>query len=398
MNYKQFANYTAIDFSTDPRFLEWRWFQSVETSQFWNGFLSEYPEKNEEILLAIKIVESIREENDIFFSEQEKGDAIRKLTVKVHRYKQRQRRAIYSIGTLVVMVLLFFLPLTHTKQIGGIHQIEDSPMILKEHKDVQLILSSGGRSSFNEDIQIKYDSIGNIVVESESGKMLENHVNKTATASLNHLIVPKGKRSSLVLADGSRIWVNSGSSVQFPSYFSKNEERRITVVGEIYIEVEKDPQRPFLVTTKNFEVAVLGTAFNVSAYSEDALQHVTVAEGSVSIVSGEEETRTVITKNQQLRMFKGHDAEVNHVEVYNYISWREGILRFESEPLQNILTRLSRYYDIDLVYDEDIQSVHCTGKLYLFDDWQVVLDNITIVSPIEYAIMNNQVTFSHSKK
>jgi len=394
MNYIQFANYTAVDFSTDPLFIEWRWLQTDESCQFWDGFLAEYPDKKDDILLAIEIVASIKENNDDFlFSELEKRNAVKRLTEKVHRYKRRRKRAIYSISTFVLFVSLFFLPFKQTKQSD---QVDHSPVIVRDEKEVQLILSSGEKSLFKEDIQIKYDSTGNIVIESESGKMLEKYENEDIAEKINRLIVPKGKRSSLLLADGSRIWVNSGTTVEFPSSFSQNE-RRISIDGEIYIEVEKDPQKPFYVSTQDFDIVVLGTAFNVAAYSEDALQHITVAEGSVSVVMGEAETSNVITRNQQLRILNGNDTEISNVDVYNYTSWREGILRFESEPLPQILTRLSRYYDIDLLFGADIHSVRCSGKLYLFDEWQVVLDNITKVSPVEYRVKNNQVAFYHSK-
>lgn len=394
MNYIQFLHHTAIDFSTDPLFIEWRWLQTDESCQFWEGFLAEYPDKADDILLAIEIVESFKENNnDFLFSEPEKGYAVKRLTEKVYRYKRRRKRAIYSISTFVLLVSLFFLPFKPTRQIKPVDQV---PVIVRENKEVQLILSSGEKSIFKEDIQIKYDSIGNIVVESESGKMLEKHEKVDVPAKINRLIVPKGKRSSLLLADGSRIWVNSGTTVEFPSSFSQNE-RRISIDGEIYIEVEKDPQKPFYVSTQDFDVVVLGTAFNVTAYSEDAMQHITVAEGSVSVFTEEAETGSVITRNQQLRVLNGKGAEISNVDVYNYISWREGILRFESEPLQQILTRLSCYYDINLLFGEDIQSIRCSGKLYLFDEWQIVLDNITNVSPVAYRVQDNQVEFYLSK-
>jgi ferric-dicitrate binding protein FerR (iron transport regulator) len=270
------------------------------------------------------------------------------------------------------------------------------PTIVTENKEVQLILSSGEKSKFDEDIQIKYNSVGNIVVESKSGEMLETHEIEIEPAQLNKLIVPRGKRSSMLLADGSRIWVNSGTTVEFPSTFSQ-KERRISVDGEIYIEVANDPQKPFHVSTKDFDVVVLGTTFNVTAYSKDELQHITVAEGLVSVFTKDAEEGSLISRNQQLRVINGQGVEISNVDVYNYTSWHEGILRFESEPLPQILTRLSRYYDINMLFSDDVQSIRCSGKLYLFDEWQVVLDNITIVTPVKYSIQDNNIEFYHSK-
>ena len=87
---------------------------------------------------------------------------------------------------------------------------------------------------------------------------------------------------------------------------------------------------------------------------------------------------------------------VTHVDVYNFTSWKDGILRFESEPLKNILTRLSRYYDINLAYGDDIESIRCSGKLYLFDEWKMVLDNITKVSPVAYSENEDEIIFRYN--
>jgi len=394
MKFCQYVTYTAVDFSTDPFFLEWRWFQTEETAQFWTAFLSAHPEKSDEILLAIKIVALSFVDETISFSKQEKESAIKKLTAKVHRNKRRKRSAIYSLSTVVILVTLLFFPFRNRPHLL---QTDEKTFVEIPEKEVQLIFSTGNRVTFNEDIQVAYDTTGNIVVQNESGKMLEKHKSDETAVTLNRLIVPKGKRSSLLLADGSRIWINSGTIVEFPSVFSKTDERKIIIDGEIYIEVEKDMQRPFLVATPHFEVAVLGTKFNVSAYSEDAVQHVTVAEGLVSVLSGEEKKNNFVKQNQQLRMME-NNTTINNVDVYNYTSWKEGILRFESEPLKNILTRLSRYYDIHLDYESDIEEIRCSGKLFLFDDWQTVFNNITKVSPVEYSVTNNEVVLRYNSK
>jgi ferric-dicitrate binding protein FerR (iron transport regulator) len=261
-------------------------------------------------------------------------------------------------------------------------------------RDIQLILPTGDRTFFKEDIQLKYDETGNIIVQNEAGDMLDELESNNTHIDLNKLVVPKGKRSSLLLADGSIIWINSGTTVEFPSTFRGMDKRKIKVDGEIYIEVEKDTLRPFLVETPRFDVSVLGTKFNVMAYSEDQVQHVTVAEGLVSVYAENENQKEFVGINQQLSMSK-NETTLKEVDVYNYISWKDGVLRFESEPLRNILERLSRYYDIQLNYESDIETIRCSGKLYLFDEWQLVFDNITKVTPVKYSIKNNEVTFKY---
>ena len=393
MKFSHYITYTAADFSTDPFFLEWRWFQTEETCLFWTSFLAQHPEKSEEILLAVKIVEIMVEDNEVSFSPQDKETAIKKLTSRVYQHKKRKKIAVYSLSTVVVFFSFFLLTY---KNAGVIHSESGKKKFADiSEKEVQLIFSTGGKVSFKEDIQVKYDTTGNIVVQNELGEMLENHKSDETNLALNRLIVPKGKRSSLLLADGSKIWVNSGTTVEFPSVFENRKERKIKIEGEIYIEVEKDTQRPFLISTPDFEVSVLGTKFNISAYPEDSVQHVTVSEGMVSVVSGKENQKNLITKNQQLRITEMRQTKVNNVDVSLYTSWIDGILKFESEPLKNILTRLARYYDLNLECGDDIASIRCSGKLYLFDEWKMVLDNITKVSPVAYSENQDEIIFRY---
>lgn len=391
MKFNHYLTYTAIDFSTDPYFLEWRWFQTKETNCFWNEFLFEYPNKSEEVSFAIKIVESVIDNNVVEFSKEEKENAIYRLTLKIQRYKRRKILTIYTLSTVVVLTSLVFFLFKNTTYISVTDEVTivDIP-----EREIQLILPTGDRTFFKEDIQLKYDETGNIIVQNEAGDMLDELESNNTHIDLNKLVVPKGKRSSLLLADGSIIWINSGTTVEFPSTFRGMDKRKIKVDGEIYIEVEKDTLRPFLVETPRFDVSVLGTKFNVMAYSEDQVQHVTVAEGLVSVYAENENQKEFVGINQQLSMSK-NETTLKEVDVYNYISWKDGVLRFESEPLRNILERLSRYYDIQLNYESDIETIRCSGKLYLFDEWQLVFDNITKVTPVKYSIKNNEVTFKY---
>ena len=391
MKFNHYLTYTAIDFSTEPYFLEWRWFQTKETNCFWNEFLFEYPNKSEEVSFAIKIVESVIDNNVVEFSKEEKENAIYRLTLKIQRYKRRKILTIYTLSTVVVLTSLVFFLFKNTTYISVTDEVTivDIP-----ERDIQLILPTGDRTFFKEDIQLKYDETGNIIVQNEAGDMLDELESNNTHIDLNKLVVPKGKRSSLLLADGSIIWINSGTTVEFPSTFRGMDKRKIKVDGEIYIEVEKDTLRPFLVETPRFDVSVLGTKFNVMAYSEDQVQHVTVAEGLVSVYAENENQKEFVGINQQLSMSK-NETTLKEVDVYNYISWKDGVLRFESEPLRNILERLSRYYDIQLNYESDIETIRCSGKLYLFDEWQLVFDNITKVTPVKYSIKKNEVTFKY---
>lgn len=391
-----YLTFKAVDFSTDPFFLEWQWFKSEEATLFWETFLTEHPEKEDEILLAAKIIVELMQENDnALFSKQEKEIAVAELTKRVQKHRRHKKILLLGMTSAAILTVFLFLPF---KQIDtkNVLETKEKGFIQLSDNEVRLITSSGEQSSFKEDVKVNYDSNGNIVVQDKSGKLIEEKHN-TAFVEMNKLIVPKGKRSSLELADGSLIWVNSGTTVEFPSAFDDPSERRIKINGEIFIEVAKNPNQPFVISTSGFNIKVYGTKFNVSAYPDDKLQQVTVTEGLVSVTLTNANQENYLSVSQQLSLENGNTT-IKNVDANNYTSWKDGILRFDSEPLRNILVRLSRYYDIDLKYNSEIANIHCSGKLYLFDDWKTVFDNVSAVSSVNYTIGNNEIIFTNNSK
>ena len=182
----------------------------------------------------------------------------------------------------------------------------------------------------------------------------------------------------MILADGSKVWVNSGSTLKFPSTF-KADKREIWVDGEIYIEVEKNKARPFYVNTSHMLINVVGTQFNVTAYDEDTDYSVVLVEGCVDVSIDKEKAR--LLPNQMLSVSMDR-ISVKKIDVNNYISWKEGYLQFTSEPLSNIL---SRYYDTPIDCDQNIAQLKCNGKLVLFDNIEDVMKTIYNTIPIKYS-------------
>ena len=249
--------------------------------------------------------------------------------------------------------------------------------------------------AFDENTEVIIDEQGSLTVSGNNQKALfaskVQSPEKETEIKMNKLVVPWGKRSSLVLADGSKIWINSGSTLEFPSVFSISE-RLIRVDGEIYIEVTKNESKPFIVNTGKFDVTVTGTTFNVSAYNDDEVHNVVLVEGSVNVHAANNTTIT-LEPNDCFSLSNGN-VEKQKVDVYDYISWKDGIYRFAGESLENILKRLSRYYDVSFVCDDNVKSMQLRGKLALMEDFTSVLDNIEVIVPIKYEIENDKILIS----
>lgn len=318
-------------------------------------------------------------------SQEEKQDIFERIQKDIEKRNRQRRFRIYLTVSAVacITLLLILLPPLLSGESERVHQtlIAAADSSLASQKDIQLVLANNKTITFEGDADIKYDKKGKITTNAGVEQI---KVSKTSTEEpvLNTLIVPKGKRSSLILADGSKVWVNSGSTLKFPTTFNA-DTREIWVNGEIYIEVKKNEALPFHVNTSHMKIHVVGTRFNVTAYAEDVEHSVVLVEGCVDVSIEEEKAR--LLPNQILSVLKDQ-ISVRKTDVNNYISWKDGYLQFASEPLSNVLKRLSRYYDRPIDCDDNIADLKCNGKLVLFENIEEVLKTIYNTIPINYLV------------
>lgn len=385
---KHTGHYTGKELLQNDSFLRWKLFQSEDDRIFWEKYLQENPEMSGRIEEAGGIARTIIRLNHYSLTEDE--SLLISQTIQNRLQRQQRRKKISLLVTSVAAacaVIFFFLTLPFPKEEGEKNTeliVQSQPEKAEETKDILMIIDDNESLRLEQNADIKYDEAGNIVVLNEN-KEVTRIETKDKTIRKNKLIVPKGRHSSLVLADGTKVWINSGSTIEFPHSFESGR-REITVDGEIYIEVARDENRPFFVNTTEVSVKVLGTRFNISSYKEDAFSNVVLVEGKVEVSY---ENEKIILKPDQLALLKDKDIEVKTVNVYDYISWKDGLLQFNQESLSLILTRISRYYDVNISYSENMQDLTCTGKLVLFDDISQVLKTIANTVPIRFEIIND---------
>ncbi|MEM9143212.1 MAG: FecR family protein [Bacteroidota bacterium] len=216
------------------------------------------------------------------------------------------------------------------------------------------------------------------------------------TVAYNVLTIPRGGQFFLVLADGTKIWLNSESKLRYPITFLENEPRQVDLLyGEAYFDVSPSSAHKgarFIVAQKNQRIEVLGTEFNVKAYGEDAMISTTLVEGKVSLQKG------AVTQNlspgQQSRIYPGTDEiTVENVDIYNEISWKNGFFSFEDKPLEDIMKVLSRWYDVEVVYANDrIKKMKFNGvfrKSQRIDDILMIIEN---TNEVDYDINEKTIT------
>ncbi|TDE18303.1 FecR family protein [Dyadobacter psychrotolerans] len=206
---------------------------------------------------------------------------------------------------------------------------------------------------------------------------------------LNTLVVPFGKRSTITLPDGTKIWLNSGSKLVYSSDF-QNGKRQVFLEGQAYFSVTHDTENPFYVQTKNMNVKVLGTEFDVSSYDDDSRSYAVLAQGSIELATekdalfGPKKTTLIPgTRAEYGELSKG--VRIARVNVEDYISWKEGYLKFTNTPLNEILKKLSRYYKYDLsVQNAEVGEETFSGTLDLQENIEHVLDVISTTTSLSY--------------
>ncbi len=219
--------------------------------------------------------------------------------------------------------------------------------------------------------------------------------NSSKTA-YNYLTIPRGGQFHLVLSDGTKVWLNSETQLKYPVAFTDGATRQIELVyGEAYFEVSpstKHKGAKFKVLNQSQEVEVLGTQFNIKAYRDETNVYTTLVEGKVAVSnSGKNQ---ILKPNEQSNLnLQDNSIAIAHIDVYNEISWKDGVFSFRKKPLGEIMKVLSRWYDIDVRFENDVlKNVGFNGVLGKEQNIEDILKRIKKFKVIkDYEIKNKKV-------
>lgn len=212
----------------------------------------------------------------------------------------------------------------------------------------------------------------------------------------NYLTIPRGGQFQLKLADGTKVWLNSQSQLKFPNHFVEGKTREVELVyGEAYFEVSPSSLHDgarFKVLNRKQEIEVIGTEFNVKAYKDEHKIYTTLVKGKITLKTGSDVFALVPDKLAVLDLHSDK-VEIFPVDVYNYISWKEGVFSFESKPMKDIMIVLSRWYNVDVSFDNvELEQARFNGVLRKDQNIQSVLENMKRFGAIrEYKIKNQKV-------
>ena len=203
-----------------------------------------------------------------------------------------------------------------------------------------ITLDSAGNGLLTQQGQVKIvkQSNGELSYEGSGG----------GAAMYNKMATPRGGQYRLKLSDGTQVWLNAASSIFYPAAFTGNE-RKVTITGEVYFEVAANANMPFKVVAGGADITVMGTRFNVNAYSEDAAVSTTLIDGAVKVATGN--TGVVLKPGQQARTRAGALAVINNIDTDEIIAWKNGFFQFTDADMPTVMRQLEQWYDVKVNYE-----------------------------------------------
>jgi len=287
-----------------------------------------------------------------------------------------------------------------------VRQIQSDPVLLKKYQDIKnaWALSSYNKSVNNNEIDASYSRFVKKVKRTKR-LVLYNYLKYAAVILLffsigiisnkyiskysgntdkdinfmNELIVPNGDNAELTLVDGTKVWLNSGTTFQFPSKF-RGQSRKVKVIGEAFFEVTKN-KKAFIVSTNYGDIKVLGTSFNVRAYENMNFQ-TNLVEGSIQF--SKDSIGKILIPGEQLLINSNNKIIISQFNNPASYAWKDGGIMFQNERLEDVIKKLERHYDITINLDPQLFNSRFTGKIYNESIEEVII-LINKVEPIRYS-------------
>lgn len=396
---REFSSFT--DFLQDRKFLRWQLMPTSELDEYWHDFFEVNPQLKKEMQMAAEYLKSEGLNKKLLEADEQKlllEEIMKSVLLKADSNSKRRvgnKLWFYVLsGTAVAAIIAIIIFLNPAKQAQIAPDKEIIVGELLKSNDIQII-TKGESLSFSNNIDVMLDEEGNAQVDNGDSDLKKIEIDQ---AELSSIVVPYGKRTTLTLADGSRLWLNSGSVLEFPAQFSSNRRDIRLTAGEMFIDVAKDG-RPFYVSATKFNTRVYGTSFNLSAY-EDSPHFLVLVNGSVSLTSTNgDDGELMLLPNERAIYSDNGKFEKSSVDVEQYITWKDGFLSFNKAQMSEVLQKLGRYYNLSFDYDNDInlQNRTCTGKIYLSDNLDNVMTTVALLTSTRYEIKENNIYITNKQ-
>jgi len=233
--------------------------------------------------------------------------------------------------------------------------------------------------------KIKKTAAGNITYTQNSSANKDS----VAPVEYNEIATNRGGWYKVTLSDGTQVVLNAASSLRYPTVFN-GKVRAVKLQGEAYFEVSKDKKHPFIVTTNKQEVSVLGTHFNINNYDDEPTVNTTLLEGSVKVTNNVTQQSDILKPGQQ-SVLKGNEMIVHEVDTEEAVSWKNGYFMFKSEAITAIMRKISRWYNVEIIYNGPLPTDKFNGTVERSAEIQEILNNLELTNKVHFKIDGRRV-------
>lgn len=315
---------------------------------------------------------SAQSEKEVSWNRNDKNEAALKeklfqrilLTIKSSEQKTIfALNNVWRVAAILVLVLSAAFFIRYSTEKKKSHQASVVTDVQPGKSGAVLTLSNGQTVSLDSTTNRIIATQNNYRVILRNGSLQyeqkSDNANNNNIPTFNTVSTPKGRQFTFVLSDGTHVWLNAGSSIQYPVAFSATRE--VLVTGEAYFEVAKNPQHPFIVTTERADVTVLGTHFAITAYKDEDKFTTTLLEGSVSIAGLH--NKTVMNPGQQASINKSGFIQVQSVDTTESVAWVHGMLSLDVQDVPTLMRQIARWYDVDIHYNGTLPNISIIGMI-----------------------------------
>jgi transmembrane sensor len=323
----------------------------------------------------------------------EKANAIVEKANRIGLRINQVPKQILAIASILLFVVVSFIIYS-----SWMNSLKEKPITESNTEKVIesniVLITSDGRSiivSKNDSIKI----LDSGVKANINGSKMEYAADNAGSGETkrNKLVIPRGATFEITLSDGTQVWLNAESSLEYPIAFN-GKKRNVILNGEAYFKVVKNEKVPFEVSTGDQVISVLGTSFNVSAYQSDPTITTTLVEGKVALQLKSGASKMLTPNMQGIFNVHSNNITTQEVDPTIYTSWKEGLFVFEDQSLEAIMLKLARAYNIDevLFEDENLRSHHYTVQVTRYEKLEQVLDLIQTTNDLRYSLNGNKLT------
>lgn len=394
-----YGQYATADFLHDQDFLAWVKYPTAESDAYWAAVGEQYPQKAPQMREARSLILLLNSPAPPPFqdggervwsriAEGMKEPVVRKLS------PWRSIAAAASVLLIIAAGFFIFRQTQPQKAAGPAVAIRNDAMpgknmaVLTLANGQQVLLDStvDGLLAREGGTSIRKAANGELIYEDGAGSELKVRINR--------IDIPRGGQYRLTLPDGTKVWLNAATSLQYPSSFT-GKDRTVELNGEAYFEVAADSEKPFRVISGHQSLDVLGTHFNINSYEEEDAVRTTLLQGSVRLTNTLQKASRVLQPGQQAAMFRDNKPmRITNADIEEVMAWKEGYFIWNKESIESIMRKLSRWYDIRPVYEKPLPDIVLSGMVSRSKNLSEVLKDLEATGSVHFRVEGKNVVIT----